>query len=87
MRRARGGDHNRHSQEAMQRMYARAENRDTTTTWATREAQYDARLRTARMHILTWAEQFIPLWIVGAHWDMADFGVPTAAGSDLKGAK
>jgi pimeloyl-ACP methyl ester carboxylesterase len=29
-------------QEAMQRMYARAEDRDATTTWATREAQYDA---------------------------------------------
>ncbi len=29
-------------QEAMQRMYARTEDRDTATTWATREAQYDA---------------------------------------------
>jgi pimeloyl-ACP methyl ester carboxylesterase len=29
-------------QEAMQRMYARAEDRDAATTWATREAQYDA---------------------------------------------
>ena len=26
----------------MQRMYARTEDRDTATTWATREAQYDA---------------------------------------------
>ena len=29
-------------QEALQRMYARTEERDTATTWATREAQYDA---------------------------------------------
>ena len=29
-------------QHALQRMYARTENRDTATTWATREAQYDA---------------------------------------------
>jgi len=29
-------------QEALQRMYARTEDRDTATTWATREAQYDA---------------------------------------------
>jgi pimeloyl-ACP methyl ester carboxylesterase len=29
-------------QEAMQRMYARTEDRDAATTWATREAQYDA---------------------------------------------
>src|SRR6266446_1336022 len=29
-------------QQAMQRMYARTEDRDTATTWATREAQYDA---------------------------------------------
>jgi pimeloyl-ACP methyl ester carboxylesterase len=28
--------------EALQRMYARTEDRDTSTTWATREAQYDA---------------------------------------------
>jgi len=28
--------------EALQRMYARTEDRDTVTTWATREAQYDA---------------------------------------------
>jgi pimeloyl-ACP methyl ester carboxylesterase len=29
-------------QQALQRMYARTGNRDTATTWATREAQYDA---------------------------------------------
>jgi pimeloyl-ACP methyl ester carboxylesterase len=29
-------------QEALQRMYARTEDRDQATTWATREAQYDA---------------------------------------------
>ena len=29
-------------QESLQRMYARAEDRDTATTWQTREAQYDA---------------------------------------------
>nr|WSY53608.1 alpha/beta hydrolase [Streptomyces sp. NBC_00886] len=29
-------------QQAMQRMYARTEDRDTATSWATREAQYDA---------------------------------------------
>jgi pimeloyl-ACP methyl ester carboxylesterase len=29
-------------QQALQRMYARTENRDEATTWATREAQYDA---------------------------------------------
>jgi len=29
-------------QEALRRMYARTEDRDTPTTWATREAQYDA---------------------------------------------
>jgi pimeloyl-ACP methyl ester carboxylesterase len=29
-------------QEALVRMYARTEDRDTATTWATREAQYDA---------------------------------------------
>jgi pimeloyl-ACP methyl ester carboxylesterase len=28
--------------EALRRMYARIENRDTATTWATRDAQYDA---------------------------------------------
>jgi pimeloyl-ACP methyl ester carboxylesterase len=29
-------------QQALQRMYARTDDRDTPTTWATREAQYDA---------------------------------------------
>jgi pimeloyl-ACP methyl ester carboxylesterase len=29
-------------QQALQRMYARTEDRDPATTWATREAQYDA---------------------------------------------
>jgi pimeloyl-ACP methyl ester carboxylesterase len=29
-------------QQALQRMYSRTENRDAETTWATREAQYDA---------------------------------------------
>jgi pimeloyl-ACP methyl ester carboxylesterase len=29
-------------QEALRRMYARTEDRDAATTWATREAQYDA---------------------------------------------
>ena len=29
-------------QQALQRMYARTQDRDTATTWATREAQYDA---------------------------------------------
>jgi pimeloyl-ACP methyl ester carboxylesterase len=29
-------------QQALQRMYARTEDRDAATTWATREAQYDA---------------------------------------------
>jgi pimeloyl-ACP methyl ester carboxylesterase len=29
-------------QQALQRMYARTKDRDTATTWATREAQYDA---------------------------------------------
>jgi len=33
--------------EALQRMYARTEDRDKATTWATREAQYDA--------VCTWA--------------------------------
>ena len=28
--------------ETLRRMYARTEDRDTATTWATREAQYDA---------------------------------------------
>ena len=29
-------------QQAMQRMYARTQDRDTATNWATRQAQYDA---------------------------------------------
>jgi pimeloyl-ACP methyl ester carboxylesterase len=29
-------------QQALRRMYARTDDRDTATTWATREAQYDA---------------------------------------------
>jgi pimeloyl-ACP methyl ester carboxylesterase len=36
------GSSRRAGQEALQRMYARTEDRDTATTWATREAQYDA---------------------------------------------
>jgi pimeloyl-ACP methyl ester carboxylesterase len=32
----------RAGQEALKRMYARTDDRDSTTTWATREAQYDA---------------------------------------------
>jgi pimeloyl-ACP methyl ester carboxylesterase len=32
----------RAGQEALRRMYARTEDRDAATTWATREAQYDA---------------------------------------------
>jgi pimeloyl-ACP methyl ester carboxylesterase len=32
----------RAGQQALQRMYARTEDRDTATTWATREVQYDA---------------------------------------------
>jgi pimeloyl-ACP methyl ester carboxylesterase len=32
----------RAGKEALQRMYARTEDRDAVTTWATREAQYDA---------------------------------------------
>jgi pimeloyl-ACP methyl ester carboxylesterase len=32
----------RAGQESLRRMHARAEDRDTPTTWATREAQYDA---------------------------------------------
>ena len=32
----------RAGQEALRRMYARTEDRDTATTWETREAQYDA---------------------------------------------
>jgi pimeloyl-ACP methyl ester carboxylesterase len=32
----------RAGKETLQRIYARTQDRDTTTTWATREAQYDA---------------------------------------------
>jgi pimeloyl-ACP methyl ester carboxylesterase len=39
---ARSPSSQRAGQEAMQRMYARTEDRDAATTWATREAQYDA---------------------------------------------
>jgi pimeloyl-ACP methyl ester carboxylesterase len=39
---ARSSSSRQAGQEAMQRMYARAEDRDAATTWATREAQYDA---------------------------------------------
>jgi pimeloyl-ACP methyl ester carboxylesterase len=39
---ARSSSSRQAGQEAMQRMYARTEDRDTATTWATREAQYDA---------------------------------------------
>jgi pimeloyl-ACP methyl ester carboxylesterase len=39
---ARSSSSQQAGQEAMQRMYARAEERDAATTWATREAQYDA---------------------------------------------
>ncbi len=39
---ARSSSSRQAGQEAMQRMYARAEERDAATTWATREAQYDA---------------------------------------------
>jgi pimeloyl-ACP methyl ester carboxylesterase len=39
---ARSSSSRQAGQEAMQRMYARTEGRDTATTWATREAQYDA---------------------------------------------
>jgi pimeloyl-ACP methyl ester carboxylesterase len=38
-----GSDPSRHAgTEALRRMYARTQDRDTATTWATREAQYDA---------------------------------------------
>jgi pimeloyl-ACP methyl ester carboxylesterase len=38
-----GSDSSRHAgTEALRRMYARTQDRDTATTWATREAQYDA---------------------------------------------
>jgi pimeloyl-ACP methyl ester carboxylesterase len=39
---ARSSSSQQAGQEAMRRMYARAEERDAATTWATREAQYDA---------------------------------------------
>ena len=39
---ARSSSSQKAGQEAMGRMYARTEDRDTATTWATREAQYDA---------------------------------------------
>jgi pimeloyl-ACP methyl ester carboxylesterase len=39
---ARSGASRQAGKEALQRMYARTEDRDTVTTWATREAQYDA---------------------------------------------
>ncbi len=39
---ARSSSSRQAGQEAMKRMYARTEDRDTATTWATREAQYDA---------------------------------------------
>jgi pimeloyl-ACP methyl ester carboxylesterase len=39
---ARSASSRRAGQEALRRMYARTEDRDTATTWATREAQYDA---------------------------------------------
>jgi len=39
---ARSASSRQAGQEAMQRIYARTEDRDTATTWATREAQYDA---------------------------------------------
>ena len=39
---ARSSSSRQTGQQALQRMYARTEDRDTATTWATREAQYDA---------------------------------------------
>jgi pimeloyl-ACP methyl ester carboxylesterase len=39
---ARSSSSQQAGQQAMQRMYARTEDRDTATTWATRHAQYDA---------------------------------------------
>jgi pimeloyl-ACP methyl ester carboxylesterase len=39
---ARSSSSQQAGQQAMQRMYARTEGRDVATTWATREAQYDA---------------------------------------------
>jgi pimeloyl-ACP methyl ester carboxylesterase len=39
---ARSSSSQKAGQEALQRMYARTQDRDAATTWATREAQYDA---------------------------------------------
>ena len=39
---ARSAESRQAGTEALRRMYARTEDRDTATTWATREAQYDA---------------------------------------------
>jgi pimeloyl-ACP methyl ester carboxylesterase len=39
---ARSSSSQQAGQQAMQRMYARTQDRDTATSWATREAQYDA---------------------------------------------
>jgi pimeloyl-ACP methyl ester carboxylesterase len=39
---ARSSSSRQAGQEVLRRMYARSEDRDTATTWATREAQYDA---------------------------------------------
>ena len=39
---ARSSSSRQAGQQAMQRMYARTDDRDATTTWATRQAQYDA---------------------------------------------
>ena len=39
---ARSSSSRQAGQQALQRMYARTEDRDKATTWATREAQYDA---------------------------------------------
>ena len=39
---ARSASSRQSGKQAMQRVYARTEDRDTPTTWATREAQYDA---------------------------------------------
>src|SRR5215471_13385498 len=39
---ARSASSRQAGKEALQRMYARTQDRDTATTWATREAQYDA---------------------------------------------
>jgi pimeloyl-ACP methyl ester carboxylesterase len=39
---ARSGSSRQAGQEALKRMYARNQDRDTATSWATRQAQYDA---------------------------------------------